>query len=499
MNCKGEIKAERVTKFLLLYLCIGISFFTYGMFLNAHYSVDSYSVYFSGDPQIHLMNTRYINYFCMKLFDALHFNTVSSQSCGTFMLILTIAYIIYEITKQLYQAASARINILCGEFLIAICVGLSFCNVFMLEWFLYPEITIFYSLSLLFCLGAIKIWCLNQRIPNAVSATVLLLCSLLCYQAAFAYFGFFCILYMLINEDLKYTKILFKRIVCTFCIIFLSCSAMLILQKIFTREIEARTANLSFYTVIQNIKQIIQLQLQLLYDGNGFFIQFILGVGLIVLSLCLCQVVGKFTNNPINIFLLILGCIGICYSMVFTPHLFTSTLWFAPRTMVGFWTVFSMISIIIIVISTSWSYRIITLITMMILLVCNVFLIHSIGVNHFITNYLDREYSEEIEKNIKKYEAESNTSISKIATVFDASPSYSYPGIKYVKYDTNTKAFSVDWGDVNTINFYNQTNYKKVPFVNSMLEFNPHDYNWNDFVPDEQLIFKGDTLVIIKY
>ena len=39
---------------------------------------------------------------------------------------------------------------------------------------------------------------------------------------------------------------------------------------------------------------------------------------------------------------------------------------------------------------------------MMILLVCNVFLIHSIGVNHFITNYLDREYSEEIEKNIKK-------------------------------------------------------------------------------------------------
>ena len=50
--------------------------FTYGMFLKTHFSLDTYSCYYNMDPEIHIKQSRFLNYLFIKLFQLIGINTV---------------------------------------------------------------------------------------------------------------------------------------------------------------------------------------------------------------------------------------------------------------------------------------------------------------------------------------------------------------------------------------------------------------------------------------
>ncbi|MBR9953845.1 glucosyltransferase domain-containing protein [Eubacteriaceae bacterium Marseille-Q4139] len=476
-----------------------VVFVSFGMFLNLHFSVDSYSVYYNEDPDIQIRNARYLNYIVTLLLNNIQFNLVSNQKILTFSLIISISLCIYFLTGLIAKALNKR-NKKCNLYWLALSISISFCNTFILEWFLYPETTLFYAISLLLCMVAIFVWIKNTRLINLMISITLLTMSLFCYQATFAFFGIFVFLYLCLKENFNFNKTNNKIILKTIFVMGISCLFLLISQKFLTRTSEARVASLSLNNLLSNTKQLLKLQFHLLYNGNGFFPPLVLTVSMITLGGVMYWILIKDEKVSLKKLLYFSFFSLLFYAIIFTPHLVSQNLWFAPRTMVAFFSAFSFLAIISFAYSKNSSGKNVYIVIMiLVMLTANIFTIHTIGLNHFISNYLDKKTALEIQEQIQQYEKETTINIKKIGTTFDSNPSYSYPGISFVKYDTNTKCYCVDWGDVNAINYYNNTAYEKVVFDSSLVGFLPDRKNWDTFIPEEQLIFVNDTLYWIKY
>lgn len=272
---------------------------------------------------------------------------------------------------------------------------------------------------------------------------------------------------------------------------------MLSLQRAFSSSDDARTAVLTIQTIYSNIATLIKLQKDLFYNANGFFLPYVL---LMIAALLLLksisiikQTQGYFSAIAFMFFT------TVFYAAIFSPHVLTSQIWLAPRTMVPFFSVFTHFFIVIFSGISHRKSNVFFTTMLLLLLLCNIYMVHTIGTNHFISNRMDENQAQLIQKYIEKYEHENHIQITNIGTTFDAQPSYSYPEVDFAKYDINTKCYCVEWGDVNALNYYNHKQYEKVEFEYSHIPFLPSEVDWDMFYPDEQLFFVEDTLYWIKY
>ena len=62
-----------------------------------------------------------------------------------------------------------------------------------------------------------------------------------------------------------------------------------------------------------------------------------------------------------------------------------------------------------------------------------------------------------------------------------------------------TRSLCVSWGGVESINYYNKTNYKKVEMDELIREKYFDNLDWDCMDLEEQLAFEGDTLYMIAY
>lgn len=122
-----------------------------------------------------------------------------------------------------------------------------------------------------------------------------------------------------------------------------------------------------------------------------------------------------------------------------------------------------------------------------------------IAANHIAINRLDQSYALTIQSAIEEYESSSGYTVKYIAAENDIYPTWSYPGIEFVVFDTNTRAFVVDWADVELLNYYTGHDYIKVPMDNEVFNEYFRDKNWDEFNSGEQLIFEKETMYWIKY
>ena len=86
---------KRKFVYLINTLVFGLA---YGMYLAPHYSLDSYSVYFYMDPDIHLKQSRFLNYLIMKLVQKANINTGKYQSICTLLMIITFSFLTIKLT-----------------------------------------------------------------------------------------------------------------------------------------------------------------------------------------------------------------------------------------------------------------------------------------------------------------------------------------------------------------------------------------------------------------
>lgn len=486
-------------KFKLFVFCLIISFCCYGLFLNAHYSGDSYSAFYEsnrGDAMIQLINARYVNYFIWKVLSILGINPVVHQGFFSLFLIVIIAISSYKLSDYTFTLIDEKNH---NMYVVVIMFAIAFCNPYVLQWFLCPEMTLFYGISLISVVGATLIW--NDEDANnifRITATFVLFCISLCsYQASMPFFVIFSILFFIIKNEFKVCNKLLRKISSTIILAFLGCVMLMVSQKII--DLGGRQASMDIQTMLANFKILFQKQPDYFWNGDGYYLVGLLIVSMAVLvAIFLFLLIKKGIKTGIILFIpLLMG-----YALIFAPHLLSESMWLAPRTLAAFFSIFSVLLLLSYSLSNGYEEKLcryLLQLTAVVLIVSNIFMVNSIGVYSFASNILDFEHVVEIQRYIEKYERETGKIVTKIAACYDKNPTYAYKGIKYAYYDTNTSGLVADWSDVNAINFYNGKNYERVNVQTLGLPQEMFEKDWDYFDAEEQLKFIEDTLVWIKY
>lgn len=131
-------------------------------------------------------------------------------------------------------------------------------------------------------------------------------------------------------------------------------------------------------------------------------------------------------------------------------------------------------------------------------------LINSLTMTDIFSNRLavddfDTAYAKAIQSYIQRYSDETGIIIHSIAMRLDSNPSWSYDGIKYVSYDINVKNMVRSWAYIPLINRINNTNYQFVDMNEEVWNTFFAGKDWNEFLPDEQIIFQNDIAYLAVY
>lgn len=498
-----DLLKKNKTSLKMFIIDFSMIFITYVMFLKTHFSVDSYAVYFNMDADNQIRQTRFVNYFFIKFFEKIGFNTCSGQSILTMSFMIASAIVATVLTKlfckYLKNTSPIKIAAMNGAVLISVV------NVFILEWYLYPETMLFYALSLLLATLAIYVVDTDMNIfLKGLIIAVLIFLSLNCYQASMPVFVIYALSLILIKSDFHLTKkSFFESFVAVFSAGF-SCVILLIVQKIFYARSEVfqgdRNADLSIETIIGNIKNVFSLMSEV-FDGYYFIPRYTIPCFVLIFIVMIIYNFVKSKKSPINYIYCALVLIA-CFCITFVPHTVTKAIWFAPRTNIGFCAFLSVLALLAIysLEDVNWE-KILKAYVFVIgtFLIINIVQIKNVGIEHFSSNAIEREYALQIQHEINKYEADSGNHIDGIAIVNDTSPRWCYEGIRYNVYDTNTKAYVVPWGGVNLISYYGGRQYHTLEMDPAIYNEHFADKNWDYYTPEEQLVFQDNVMYMCVY
>lgn len=497
-NSKTGLNKKIKSVFIVDFLVIFVS---YAMFLSTHYSVDSYTCFYNTDPEVQLRNGRWVNYILLKITNFFNINLVTTQSFFTFAFICVLAFVTIALSFRVYTAINSENFVM---FLgINFSILITFINVFILEWFLYPECILFYICALLTCLASIFIITKKQTIMAEISAGLLLLISLLSYQATISLFVIWSLTIISFEENFRISSKSIKKGISILLVGFTSSAIAAFLPKIIspfnTVASPDRSVEFSFQKILNNVKTLIWAQKRIWNDGFGLLPRYFLIIVFAVLIIFIFVYILRkkcFSQALWGLMVLVIN-----YIIVFAPHIIAPVQWYAQRTIVGYFAFFSFLFLVTMKIfqigkiGKKSEAILISLLTIFILV--NITQIQAIGTNHFSINKMDKAFALNLENIIEKYEKENSVKIRNISIVNDIFPSYSYPGIEYSILDTNISAFSVPFAAVDALNYYTGNSYQKIPMNNKIYDEHFSGKNWDYFNINEQMIFQEDSLYLI--
>ena len=479
---------------LLFLASLAAMLLAYGMFLRVHYSLDSYSALMATNRELtrqHIVQSRYLTAAICMLMDRLGVNVAREMIPGTALLIVTMALCHTRLTltvERILREKGRRLSV----WVILLVTACSFINVFTLEWYLYPEYTLYYSVCLVTAMEAALLLARGRKRLHYLAAILLVQASLFSYQAALAMFLIWSLVLTLLQHDFAWTKHTSLDMAGSIVTAALPCGVMLIVQKLVDAG-GARDAVLNLEHILGNIGKIWAAQEVLWYDQRKFWPDGVLPVLCGVLLAVLLVTLVRLRQGR-KIALLLLTLIA-CLLMPFVPHAITDSFWLAQRTIVGLWSFLSAAALLLAVLNHDRCVlRALPVLTAAVMLLIHAWMIPQIGQEHFRVNDMDRQYMLAIQAEIEAYEAESGVEVTRVAVCKDASFTYAYEGVRFWGHDTNKRCVAVTWGDVTALNFFTGEKYKRVQMDEGVRQTCFAGKNWSSFVPGEQLVFQGDTL-----
>ena len=474
----------------------------YRIMLVQHFSADSYRYY--ANPLLNnkgnLALGRIGDFIVNEIICRLGLNYVRNQFIFVIILILTVSISVELIYNHYIKICNGQIN-WNKKLVLKSAIILMFCNVFILEWFIYTEMAFLWSLSLIFMDLAVIQITPQCNVKHMIRSIVYVFVSVSFYQASISYFVIFALIGIYIGYAGKLNKSSFtdsiKVFICGGLGGIFNLAFIKLMQILNIVQSTNRTESLSLDLWINNIETIFQNIKRWLLDSYGLLPKYSLIV--IVLIMYTLLVVGlikkKKKLNLIYIILLII----MCNIMVYIPHFLTSTVWMAQRTITSFFVFLIIPYIILNVQNVGQKIQKLSIVTFLIFLIINIRQIEEISVDVIASNKIDEEISYLIQDEIQKYEMQNNTKIKNISLVNDINPHWGYNAIEYVCFDTNLRSYVVNWGGVDCINYYNKTEYNSVEMNENIYETHFSGKNWDFLDLDEQMVFQGDTLYMVSY
>ena len=487
------MKKDMIRKKIAICWGIVLPFFSYAIFFVKHYSVDSFSVFSATDSKVHFENARYLSWLLDIIMRRAGINPIVDQFWFVLFLSasLGICIIILSLTASRFLV---RANWKDYLFASLICSA-SFVNVFYSEWYIYAEIDIYYGLSVLLAILAVFFSVREASfIRRRFLPFFLLLCSLFFYQATMAIY----VIWVITFEFLAFIETgKIRRFFSGFVSALLiggSTSVICIISSLQSRgEVTGRGASLSFEGISNALAQIIRQQKPLW--GSAFHLMPRFWLFTLTCIILIISLYGALRKGFLVAFIFLM-VEAVNYFVIFAPHFVTSNFWMAPRTIVGWFSWISGTGLIAWVLfrkeQVGNGFQVPLL--FLAFLVVSINQIVLIGKDQIRENQMESQEAAIIQGLIETYEKESGNTIDSVAVMRDSDPTFHSLNLRYWYMDINARCFLVDWGDVNALNFYNGTDYIKVPFDRRGLSLQWSLKNWDEFNAEEQCVCEGNTL-----
>lgn len=475
----------------------------YGVMLIPHYSADSfaYNVNPLQNNKGNLALGRVGDYIINQIIVKLGGNYVKQQILFVLILILTLAFVTNGLYKFFLNIFSREL-VVSAKFVLKVILVLMFCNIFLMEWFIFVEMTFIWSLSLLFMYWAVIQVRDKFSIKQMIYSILLLTASVSFYQATIGFYIFFSLLAVYIANNGKLTKISFlnsvKVIICGAFGGGFNLGFIKIMQVMGLVSVTGRTEDMTLQMLLNNIKIILDNIKMWLFSAYGLLPKYTLLIFVIIVYVLVLIyfVREKYIFSDIIYFLLM---VITCNGMVYFPHLMTSTVWMAQRTIASFLVLITLPVCVIVVREKKNLLLYLCSCLMLVLLGINVYKIQDIAVNMIASNRIDQEIAYLINDRIVKYDQEKDIKINNISICKDIYPTWGNKSIRYVCMDTNLRVFNVSHSGVHCINYYNETEYKAVDMPEEIYKKYFENKNWDMLNLDEQMVFEGDTVYLASY
>lgn len=495
---------------VFIFNCV-LVFLSYGIMLTHRYSIDGYAVYYECESSSvgyqHLVLGEPINWLVMNILHYFGINLVTGQKYFTFLFMVTAALCITALFFLFSKLIFGRTEESCGietasslgsMLFLDLAISLAFINVFINELFIFTECSIYWMGMMFFSVLATCIFLSSEKWWRYLLSIILLGLGVNFYQASLGFFLIFGCAGILVKNRLKITKTTVIDIVkLLFAGVFVSCISIAIFSVLkglgITGE-NSRDPSLTLSGTISNAKYLLSLQKHVLVNGMSFihlWLLIFLAVLLCVLAYLLIQNHYSF-GSALLVFLAVLGS----YTCVFAPHLLSKTIYPAVRTLSSFFSVFSLLCIIILYIIHRSHKKLPMALTCAVLafLIINTVKIQQVAAEQFAINLADRYEALQVLNEIENYEKESGNSIDTIAYHSDGNTTKTYPGITNTYLDFGRRADGVSWAVVARINYYSSDSYRQIKMTDE--EYSAHfpEKDWNVFDAEEQIVFVDNVM-----
>lgn len=455
---------------------------SYALLAGKHVSLDGYYFVNGNDLWAPLSAGRLVWAAILQLLTALNVNVFHEQGVFLIILMATMAWCTMRVLSN-----TKKDFLLQEGILYSIPLLLGFVNVYIQEWFIFAETALFYSIGIVTAVEAAI--AVSRR--KYVWGSILLLTSVLCYQITLSMFIVYA-LFFVYNKGERSIKDYIPAVV----IGDMSGVASIVVQKIVKATVEGavlREVNFSLESILQKLQGTVQKLWETFLDAQGILPPAIIPV-LVVASLVTLAFFSVKNKSLTKDFVLLGLLIVVCLGVIILPILLSSeSVWMPPRVIVGTFTLISMLALSAALRSEGVWRTVVTVLTLAVLVV-NIFVSQAISVDVFKNNVLDQHLDHQAHAYIEQYEKESGNTVKNIAFYNDSAYDWSYPEIEHVWYDTNVRTILVSFARLNRINYHCSENYVSAEPSEEIYEQYFAGKNWDVFMPDEQLVFVGDTL-----
>lgn len=493
-------------------------FFAFCVFLSTRFECDSYEhmgLTQLQTAELHLGGYRFVPAIFMWFYSLAGVLDIEAQLFNTVILLiclaLSITILFLALEKKL--APLSKVKLL----LLAVAVALFYVNPFVSALALFPEAGAFIGAGFLFVTLAAVIASKKITVLNALLCFVLLSAALGTYQPFIGLFAFAAFSLLFAEYRLELNRTTLTRSIYIVSMLAVGSVVNILFGKALVELFDVvqhyRVGDFSLSVIFSNIKPIL-IQQGSVWNGMQHSMPKYLGLivlAFFLLSIAVCFCVqsirklrakqlrpGGFIGNA----LLSLGACVFCYACVFAPYLLTDNIFFSTRAILSLFGVFLLFAVMLLSVTDSKLLHWAALAGLSILLMFSVFAITKMGVSQLMVNALDREYAQEVTRQIKTYEKETGLSVTKIAMINDAAPTYQYPYVEHYcapYYSFINSAKFVNWSQAMLIQYVSGRELERIPMPEDVLAQNFADKDWPSFVPEEQILFEGDTLYLVTY
>ena len=494
-----EKNKSRITAFLYDFVLVTIF---YGGLLRKSYNADTitYMVYPMDSADERLRGGRYIIMLFDYLFAKAGIRTTDYYYICIFLSMALLAACIAIIQHVFIRfIKSENLLVILGYNLA---VGLAFCNVLFIEYFMFVEMTIFMLLGFFFATLGVLYYTEKKYVVSIVSFGM----AVCLYQMVLPYAAITLVFYYMLSNDFTWSKKAVLDEMFAAAAPMCLAAADLVAIKIVGKLSEEHTFGYEFAhsggASTFNSKMSDLIHVFIMYFDDSYTLlpgRFIPGI-VLILSFALAVFLLYKLKGGLSV-LYYLVAVLVSLTLIFIVPLMEDVFFFPPRMSYLLYVLQGLMLITIISLLTATDNEVlvktvsyVTMGFMWIQMISCFFIVSG----RYVANTLDITYCKTIIREIEKYEEENNVTVTKLSATTDAYAPRFYDESK-VHYEqineriigqTTRSAFEAWFG-----RHFDDAEGIPVEIYDEFFA----DKDWDYFDANEQLIIRGDTAYLCVY